>query len=96
MNTKRWLAIVVAVVLLFVSIGFRFTMELASGLFNELLSFDENYYEEEILYDGDFNSRIAVLNIDGVIMNDETASFLGQGYNHERLLTTIRDRKSVV
>lgn len=90
MNTKRWLAIVVVVVLLFISIGFRFTMNLASGLLDDVMTFDEEGYDEVIIADGDWGERIAVLNLEGVIMGGEESIFLAEGYQHERFLGKIQ------
>src|SRR5690625_137211 len=89
MNTKRWLAIVAAVVLLFVSIGFRFTMNVASGLLEGFADLDEHYFEEEILVNGDLDKRIAVLNLNGVIQDVELPIFLSEGYNHKQFLKKI-------
>jgi len=89
MNTKRWLAIVAAVVLLFVSIGFRFTMSIASGLMEGFANLNEHYFEEEILVDGDWDQRIAVLNLEGVIQDVELSPFLSEGYNHQEFLKMI-------
>src|SRR5690625_1285100 len=89
MNTKRWLAIVVAVVLLFVSIGFKFAMNVASGFFEAFADLDEHYFEEEVLVDGDLGKRIAVLNLEGVIQDIELSMFLSQGYDHKQFLKMI-------
>jgi len=89
MNTKRWLALVAAIVLLFVSIGFRFTMSIASGLFDTIAEFDEHYYEEEILEDGDWDERIAVLDLEGIIQDIDLSVFLTEGYHHEQFLGMI-------
>ncbi len=88
MNTKRWLALVAAIVLLFVSIGFRFTMNIASGLLEGFASFDEYYFDEEILVEGDWDERIAVLNLNGVIMDQEQSLFM-EGYDHHQFLHMI-------
>src|SRR5690625_987696 len=87
MNSKRWLAIVAAVVLLFVSIGFRFTMSVASGLLQSFADLDEHYFEEKILVDGDLDKRIAVLNLEGVIQ--DVSTFLSEGYDHQQFLNMI-------
>ena len=89
MNTKRWLAIIIAVVLVFVSVGFNFAMNVVSGLFSDVFSFDDPYMlDEKVIETGDFDERIAVLNLDGMIMDMET-SFLSEGYNHDLFLHTI-------
>lgn len=88
MNTKRWLALVAAIVLLFVSIGFRFTMNIASGLLEGFASLDEYYYSEEVVVEGDWDERIAVLNLNGVIMDQELSLFM-EGYDHKQFLNMI-------
>ncbi|MEI3606378.1 signal peptide peptidase SppA [Pseudogracilibacillus sp. SE30717A] len=88
MNTKRWLALVAAIVLLFVSIGFRFTMNIASGLLEGFASLDEYYYSEEVVVEGDWDERIAVLNLNGVIMDQELSLFM-EGYDHNKFLNMI-------
>src|SRR5699024_7546581 len=88
MNTKRWLAIGIAVVLLIVSIGFRFTMNLASGFLNNMMDFDETLLSEEILEEGDISNRIAVLNLEGVIQEDIDSIF-GTESLHEDFMKSI-------
>lgn len=88
MNTKRWLAIGVAIVLLIVSIGFRFTMNLASGFFNNMMALDDTLLSEEIIEEGDMTKRIAVLNLEGVIQ-DAGDSIFAQGYMHDDFMKSI-------
>jgi len=91
MNTKRWLAIIVASVLFLVSIGFSFAMNVVSGLFDDIASFDEGpLFEQEVIADGDWDERIAVLNLEGTIMDMEPALFATEGYNHEMFLEMIK------
>lgn len=90
MNSKRWFALIVAIVLIFVSIGFRFTMDLASGFFDDMDFFGDYFYEEEVLEDGDWDSRIAVLNLEGVIMGGEESLLMAQGYQHQQFLDMIQ------
>lgn len=91
MNKRRWLALIVAVVLLFVSIGFRFTMSIASGFFEEFASIDETYFAEEVLVEGSFDEKIAVLNLEGVIQDLDMSMFLQEGYNHKQFLEMIKN-----
>ncbi|MBO1001430.1 signal peptide peptidase SppA [Pseudogracilibacillus auburnensis] len=89
MNTKRWLALVLAIVLLFVSIGFKFTINLASGFLNDVFTFDDYYFDEEIIADGDWDSRIAVLNLEGIIMGGDDSLFSTQEYQHDEFIGMI-------
>src|SRR5690554_3570598 len=90
MNTRRWLALVLAVVLFLVSIGFSFAMNVVSGLFDDMFSLDEYAFGEEIIEQGDFDERIAVLNLEGMILDTETSLFATDGYQHEHFLQMIR------
>lgn len=66
MNTKRWLAIVAAALLLFVSLGFQLVMAAFSGILDETLSFDEAF-DETVIAEGSGDERIAVLSLEGTI-----------------------------
>src|SRR5699024_9169455 len=66
MNTKRWLAIVAAALLLFVSLGFQLVMAAFSGILDETLSFNEAF-DETVIADGSGDERIAVLSLEGTI-----------------------------
>ena len=87
MNTKRWIAIVAAAVVLVISVLFNsaytlFQSDLSAG-FNELTSEDSDI-SENVIEDGSGNSRIAVLEVEGTIQDTgEASSLLGStGYNH--------------
>lgn len=90
MNTRRWLALILAIALFIVSIGFNFAMSVVAGLFEGVMSFDELVLEEQVIEEGDWNERIAVINLEGAIMDGETSVFLMDGYNHSSLLQMIR------
>ena len=90
MNTRRWLALILAIALFIVSIGFNFAMSVVAGLFEGVMSFDELALEEQVIEEGDWNERIAVINLEGVIMDGETSVFMMDGYNHSSLLQMIR------
>lgn len=90
MNTRRWLALILAIALFIVSIGFNFAMSVVAGLFEGVMSFDELALEEQVIEEGDWNERIAVINLEGAIMDGETSVFLMDGYNHSSLLQMIR------
>lgn len=90
MERRRWIAIIVAVVLIFMSIGVRFTTSVASGLFADLMNFDDVIFEERTLREGSFTEKIAVIHLDGAIMDLGQQSFLG-GYNHEHFLLQLED-----
>lgn len=90
MERRRWIAIIVAVVLIFMSIGVRFTTSVASGLFADMFDFDEIIFEEKIIRDGDLTEKIAVINLDGPIMDLGSPGFF-DGYHHENFLLQLED-----
>lgn len=95
MTTKRWVAIIAAAVLLFVSIGINtlsyiFTRDFNS-LFDEIASQGDGY-QETILEQGAGKDRIAVLTLDGVIQDTGSASpFLAPGYNHRLFMSQLNE-----
>lgn len=93
MTTKRWIAIVVASILLLVSIGintlsYLFTQDLSSTL--DKMVADASGYGENILEEGSKKERIAVLTLDGVIQDTGNVSpFLAVGYNHQFFMNQL-------
>lgn len=88
MNRRRWIALLIAVVLIFMSIGVRFTTSIASGLFADLMEIDEGLFEERELREGSFSSKIAVVNLDGVIMDLGAPGFFDE-YHHDYFLMKL-------
>ncbi|GAB3061097.1 signal peptide peptidase SppA [Virgibacillus ainsalahensis] len=91
MNSKRWIALVIAVVLFVVSIGFQAVSSIFTSNFNEMLNFQENPFEEKVVEEGSATNKIAVLNLDGVIQDTTTGAFSTGAYNHERFLEMIEE-----
>lgn len=91
MNRRRWFALGIVVILLFVSIGFRFATSVASGVLTDLTPFTkEDYIYEHVIDEGSMTSKIAVLNLDGVIQDLGTSSLLNPvSYNHQQFLNQI-------
>src|SRR5699024_7937977 len=89
MNTKRWLAIIAAVVLLFVSMGVRFTMSIASGMLESFAALDTVEFSEEVIRDGDFGERIAVLNIEGIIQDTDVSPLIMDSHGHAAFLQQL-------
>src|SRR5690625_4617475 len=88
MNTKRWIALVLAICLVFIAIGFRFAMNVASGFFDDVFeAMDNTNIEEHVISEGNMNKRIAILNLEGTILNSEGA--WGIGYDHPLFLKMI-------
>ncbi len=90
MNTKRWLAIAAAVLLLFVSIGFQLVTAALSGAFSFEKTLDEALNEsfETTIVEGDLDKRIAVLSLDGVIQDTGQEGLFG-GDPYQEFLTSI-------
>lgn len=90
MNTKRWLAIVAATLLLFVSLGFQLVTSALSGALDGAFSFDEVLDDgfETIISEGNAEERIAVLSLDGVIENTGSQGFFGED-PYQDFLTSI-------
>lgn len=93
MTAKRWIAVIVAAVLVFVSIGINtmswfFTRDW-NTLFNEITAMEQEL-QETVLEDGSLSERIAVLNVDGVIQDTGAASlFSGSEYNHQNFMAQL-------
>src|SRR5690625_4032377 len=89
MKSRRMIALLIAIVLIVVSIGVRITTSIASGVFDELLKFDEFYMNENVLRDGSLTEKIVVITLDGAIMSEENI-FISDGYNHEVFLNQLQ------
>ncbi|TWT26384.1 signal peptide peptidase SppA [Planomicrobium sp. CPCC 101110] len=99
MNTKRWIALVAAAVLLGVSLVINsafalFQSDMDAG-FAELLAPTDSGYMEYVIEEGNMDSRIAVLNVDGVIQDTGEASplFGSSGYNHAFFMEQLKQVK---
>ncbi|WP_164669713.1 signal peptide peptidase SppA [Virgibacillus doumboii] len=91
MNTKRWIALAIAVGLFVVSVGFQFVSSIATANFQDMFKLPDasKKFQEEVVEEGT-GSKIAVLELEGVIQNTSAASLLNTGaYNHERFLDMI-------
>lgn len=94
MNKRRWIAVAVAVGLFIIS-GIAALvqpkdeeMDSLSGL-NALL-YGSNQLQENILEDGDDQSRIAKIYVDGTIANTGGGLFSSEGYNHQVFLEELK------
>ena len=97
MTMKRWVAIIVAAALLFVSIGvnslsYIFTRDF-NGFFEEMMVTSPSGYSETILEEGTAKEKIAVLTLDGVIqdLGDSSSIFQPVGYNHQFFLSQLEE-----
>ncbi|HZW67683.1 MAG TPA: signal peptide peptidase SppA [Pseudogracilibacillus sp.] len=89
MKNRRWIALTIAIVLIFMSIGIRFTTFIASGFFSGMFDLEEGVYEELPVREGDPTSKIAIVNLDGAIMDLGPQGIFGAGYDHDQLLLQL-------
>ncbi|CEG23260.1 Putative signal peptide peptidase SppA [Planococcus massiliensis] len=100
MNTKRWIALVAAAAVLGLSLvinsAFAFFQSAMNANFDEMLATSETSFAENVIESGDFDERIAVLNVEGVIQDTGEASplFGSAGYNHEFFMEQLEQVKS--
>lgn len=99
MNTKRWIALIGAVVLLGISLIINsaysiFQSTMNSGI-DELLNASASTFSESVIEEGSATNRIAVLNVEGVIQDTGSASSLfgDAGYNHDFFMQQLEEIK---
>ncbi|MGM8363880.1 signal peptide peptidase SppA [Virgibacillus sp. W0181] len=91
MNGKRWLALLLAAALLFISIGFRFATSVASDKFENLFATQESLFKENVLEEG-IGDKIVVLNVNGVIQDLGQNPFMSTlTYNHQQFLQMVEE-----
>ncbi|WP_227396623.1 signal peptide peptidase SppA [Jeotgalibacillus aurantiacus] len=97
MSAKRWIALGIAVVLFVVSAGINFASVALTTDFEEMFSTAASLdgLPEEVIEDGSFSDRIAVLELNGTIQDTgDTGSFLGPvGYNHTHFMNQLNQVK---
>lgn len=97
MSGKRWAAIGIAALLFFVSIGVNFASALLSkdfqSFFNDLTVLEEEFVEE-VYEKGTGDSKIALLELDGVIEDvGEASPFFSTGYHHRTFMKQLNHAK---
>lgn len=99
MNTKRWIALVVAAAVLVVSLVINsvfamFQNDFATD-FADLMEMESEQFDETVVEQGSTNSRIAVLEVEGAIQDTGEASplFGAAGYNHEFFMAQLEQVK---
>lgn len=91
MTGKRWLAILLAIALLFISVGFRFATSVASERFENVFVMDDGPFTENVLVEG-FGDKIVVLTVNGVIQDLGQTPFMTTfTYNHALFLRMIEE-----
>ncbi|MCM3692093.1 signal peptide peptidase SppA [Neobacillus niacini] len=95
MNGKRWAALGIAAALFFVSVMINFLSAFAfKGIetdISELLAASELPFTEEVVQEGNEMKKIAVLDVNGVIQDTNTAEsfFQAAGYNHQGFMKRL-------
>ena len=95
MNTKRWIALIAAAVLLVFSIGLNSIMALFKSDFtmglDSVLSMDDTLLLDEVeIEGGDLDSRIAYLTVSGTILDVGEGTILEPvEYNHQAFLNNL-------
>lgn len=96
MNMKRWIAVGVAILILGLSaistkistmVNQEERMKQIESIFAN--SFDPNALQEQVITPGDHSNRIAVLKVDGTIMDTPASAFQSVTYNHQNLLASF-------
>lgn len=101
MNKRRWIAVLLSLVLFVVSfvipgIGSVFVEDEETESKSIFAFFDSS--NERVLIEGDASSRIVVLDVSGVILDGDLGPFSGGSYNHQgtlEALDQIRDDETI-
>src|SRR5690625_1167557 len=89
MNARRWTSLFIAIGLLLVSTIYQFSMSSVKQEESLLGSQDKLFNEKEIKK-GSFQSKIAVLNLEGIIQDSGEVPFFDTfSYNHKKFLKMI-------
>lgn len=98
MTNKRWLAVGLAMVVFIVSLVIPAT----SGVFkvedekektNMLKELLNESTGVTVLEDGDSSSRIAVIDVEGMMIDQKSSPFAMDGYNHQKILSNLEKIK---
>ncbi len=97
MNSKRWIAVGLSIVVFFSSLVISFvgrilTQDAEKTSFWEELMKDS--ITETVIREGAYDERIALFNVRGVIMNMEESYFSVPQYNHQRILESLETVKN--
>ncbi|EDL65342.1 signal peptide peptidase SppA [Bacillus sp. SG-1] len=96
MSGKRWTALAIAAGLFIFSVVANFASSAMTGdfdkAFEDMFAGAENPFTEEVIEEGSAAKRIAVLEVEGVIqdVNTATSIFESPGYNHELFMEQLR------
>lgn len=99
MTSKRWIAVGLATLIFIVSFIIPSTAQLfMTQEEEETTSFFQDLMNEAgkvtVLEEGRADSRIALVEVDGVIMDQEVSPFATASYNHQKILTDLEAMKT--
>lgn len=101
MTGKRWAALGIAAILFIFSLimsvasSIIFRSKEEKGIFEDFFAMSEEMFTEEVIEDGDGTNKIAVLDVEGVIMDsgDTSSVFGATSYNHNSFLEKLEMSK---
>ncbi|MDY6045170.1 MAG: signal peptide peptidase SppA [Peptoniphilus sp.] len=96
MNTKRWIAFGIAVLIIGISalstsLSSKINREERMKKLEDTIKSSVGNLSEDVLEDGDAESRIAVIDVDGVIIDQPSMNTFAGGYNHQATLDALDD-----
>ncbi|WP_216828947.1 signal peptide peptidase SppA [Alkalihalobacterium elongatum] len=91
MSKKRWLALLAVVVLFILSTTFNFRAATTTTNWDELITGVDRKWVERTIREGDRKEKIVVLDVNGVIQDQDDSSLLFQtpGYRHRTFLQML-------
>lgn len=96
MNGKRWTAIGIAAGVFIFSIVINMASAVISGNFSQAIKegmMSEQKLSEEVVRPGNSASRLAVLEVDGVIQDTGDPSYLSSGFSHRSFMKQLEQVK---
>lgn len=101
MTNKRWMAIGLSIIVLIVSLilptvasVFMADEEDEENVRDFFSSLIDDSLTESVVRDGDTFNRIAVIDVQGLMINQPNASLLSEGYNHGLILNQLEQIKA--
>nr|WP_106780417.1 signal peptide peptidase SppA [Lysinibacillus timonensis] len=93
MNTKRWIALIIAAFLFIFSIGLNAVIGfLKSDFLPDVTTGTDVQLTESVIEDGDITNRIALLTVDGVIQDVGSSSpWTTVSYDHQQFLAQLEN-----
>lgn len=88
MSGQRWAALILAIGLFFVSVFYQLSLSDTDSL-DRIVS-NEIYFDEKVVQEGDYNHKIVILNLEGIIQDVGSLPFSSSlVYDHQQFLKSI-------